>query len=459
MTDKATTPPLTGAELDKPAFEVWAREACNMPPGVPLNWDAVWTKSAYEGWQAAASIAQARAQQESAAAPELSDLETYPSPHGTLVRLADVKCRISSQPPAPVVVAEPVYCYRQKSRDQYFSETSKENWEALKDSDAGKGWYEFTIRYTAPPAPPAPTCHAPASTADAMRMWDALPDAKPAAAPEAAHADDAPMRCHCVACRDGLAHASDCAVHNEPAEANGPCNCEASAHAQQDAAPQISRTALAEFIDGYCAGRSDLISLAEAAFYWFNKCLASASVPSDATGKADAANAGGLEVAYNRAKFSRSVVREDFEAGWNAATSAADAKDAEQIMHLCRVAGAGLFPKPGARIVFKPHEGCAYCEELARRTAIAATTQAAPASSEFANREHTAQAATVAKGEPGPWNVLGIEDMPDRDRKLDVVLTNGVTECDRAYSQIDWTQVADWRYSQAQSSANNGEKQ
>lgn len=33
--------------------------------------------------------------------------------------------------------------------------------------------------------------------------------------------------CQCEACRDGTIHASDCAVHNEPAYPKGPCNCDA----------------------------------------------------------------------------------------------------------------------------------------------------------------------------------------------------------------------------------------
>lgn len=31
--------------------------------------------------------------------------------------------------------------------------------------------------------------------------------------------------CMCAACKDGVLHASDCSVHNMPAEANGPCDC------------------------------------------------------------------------------------------------------------------------------------------------------------------------------------------------------------------------------------------
>lgn len=31
--------------------------------------------------------------------------------------------------------------------------------------------------------------------------------------------------CQCPACATGLIHASCCAVHNEPAYPNGPCNC------------------------------------------------------------------------------------------------------------------------------------------------------------------------------------------------------------------------------------------
>ena len=36
-----------------------------------------------------------------------------------------------------------------------------------------------------------------------------------------------PSHCQCEACRDGTIHASDCAVHNEPAYPKGPCNCDA----------------------------------------------------------------------------------------------------------------------------------------------------------------------------------------------------------------------------------------
>lgn len=31
--------------------------------------------------------------------------------------------------------------------------------------------------------------------------------------------------CQCEACRDGVLHDACCAVHNEPADPNGPCNC------------------------------------------------------------------------------------------------------------------------------------------------------------------------------------------------------------------------------------------
>jgi hypothetical protein len=31
--------------------------------------------------------------------------------------------------------------------------------------------------------------------------------------------------CQCSACRDGVIHASDCAVHNMPAQPNGRCDC------------------------------------------------------------------------------------------------------------------------------------------------------------------------------------------------------------------------------------------
>jgi len=34
-----------------------------------------------------------------------------------------------------------------------------------------------------------------------------------------------PHGCNCVACAAGPKHWSDCAVHNEPAYPNGPCDC------------------------------------------------------------------------------------------------------------------------------------------------------------------------------------------------------------------------------------------
>lgn len=34
-----------------------------------------------------------------------------------------------------------------------------------------------------------------------------------------------PEHCGCEACEDGTTHLSDCAVHNEPAYPNGPCDC------------------------------------------------------------------------------------------------------------------------------------------------------------------------------------------------------------------------------------------
>lgn len=38
-----------------------------------------------------------------------------------------------------------------------------------------------------------------------------------------------PQTCQCPACREGVPHASDCAVHNEPAYPNGKCDCGARA--------------------------------------------------------------------------------------------------------------------------------------------------------------------------------------------------------------------------------------
>lgn len=38
-------------------------------------------------------------------------------------------------------------------------------------------------------------------------------------------ATTAPEHCQCPACRTGVIHASDCAVHNAPALPRGACNC------------------------------------------------------------------------------------------------------------------------------------------------------------------------------------------------------------------------------------------
>ena len=37
--------------------------------------------------------------------------------------------------------------------------------------------------------------------------------------------DAQPVHCQCPACKDGVLHASDCAVHTGPAYAAGPCDC------------------------------------------------------------------------------------------------------------------------------------------------------------------------------------------------------------------------------------------
>lgn len=39
---------------ERALFEAWARTACNMPENVKVNWDALWTKQAWEGWEARA---------------------------------------------------------------------------------------------------------------------------------------------------------------------------------------------------------------------------------------------------------------------------------------------------------------------------------------------------------------------------------------------------------------------
>lgn len=55
---------------------------------------------------------------------------------------------------------------------------------------------------------------------DLFRAVLALFERAPAAAIDPSH-------CQCDACKDGTIHDSCCAVHNEPAYPNGPCNCAA----------------------------------------------------------------------------------------------------------------------------------------------------------------------------------------------------------------------------------------
>lgn len=40
-------------DAERASFEVWARDECRMPPDAPLNWNAVWTKAAWDGYLAA----------------------------------------------------------------------------------------------------------------------------------------------------------------------------------------------------------------------------------------------------------------------------------------------------------------------------------------------------------------------------------------------------------------------
>jgi len=49
-------------DQERPAFEAWARIACNMPSYASVNWEALWTKQAWEGWQARAVLSAAAAQ-------------------------------------------------------------------------------------------------------------------------------------------------------------------------------------------------------------------------------------------------------------------------------------------------------------------------------------------------------------------------------------------------------------
>lgn len=71
--------------LDERAlFEAYARTACNMPDYAKVNWDALWTQQAWEGWRARAAIAP------SAATPSASDYEEVLSSHRRLVRELDV---------------------------------------------------------------------------------------------------------------------------------------------------------------------------------------------------------------------------------------------------------------------------------------------------------------------------------------------------------------------------------
>lgn len=54
--------------------------------------------------------------------------------------------------------------------------------------------------------------------------------------------DAQPAHCQCTACKDGVIHASDCAVHNGPAYPAGPCDCGVSQPAQEQR-PWVGLTA------------------------------------------------------------------------------------------------------------------------------------------------------------------------------------------------------------------------
>ena len=47
--------------------------------------------------------------------------------------------------------------------------------------------------------------------------------------------------CQCDACRGVIVHASDCAVHNEPAQLNGACTCGANKRAEETLGLQPAR--------------------------------------------------------------------------------------------------------------------------------------------------------------------------------------------------------------------------
>lgn len=50
----AEASPAVQVQDEREAFEAWARTACSMPDDAMVNWDALWTKQAWEGWQARA---------------------------------------------------------------------------------------------------------------------------------------------------------------------------------------------------------------------------------------------------------------------------------------------------------------------------------------------------------------------------------------------------------------------
>ena len=43
-----------------------------------------------------------------------------------------------------------------------------------------------------------------------------------------------PEHCMCEACKDGIIHDSDCAVHNMPAMPNGECDCSVKDNATEE---------------------------------------------------------------------------------------------------------------------------------------------------------------------------------------------------------------------------------
>lgn len=325
MTDKATTPPLTGAELDistLPTNEQVAEVCFDIHPDDYKD-DSGWLDALrYDGEVVRRYLAQARAQQETAAAP--SDFKrvgyfireggawvatSSDDPRATvLYRNTGAENSALAAPPAPMCHApaeklhaearECIGCGHVGINDASDTQAACHNCDwtgASPDADHCPGCAQTNCMAAA-----CPKCGA---RYDLLAETEIL--APPAAAPDAAHADDLAAALNAAVDAEyplpDNPHASviQRAIDNRAAMWRGIMAARKiiAAHAQQDAAPAFWYNASAkvermELVDG--AHQAHLL-VCNQKFGDYTTPLYTAPVavaPSDATGKADAANAG-----------------------------------------------------------------------------------------------------------------------------------------------------------------------